>query len=88
MTNRLDTLKQVESILNERTNIHGELENSFPQMATMWNAYLKGRDATPADTCVMMALLKIIRFRENPEHADNLIDAIGYLACASEILDK
>jgi hypothetical protein len=37
---------------------------------------------------MMMALFKIARWQMNPNHSDNVVDGIGYLALAGEIQDN
>ena len=40
------------------------------------------------DVAVMMALLKIARISENPQHMDSWVDLAGYAACGGEIAWK
>jgi hypothetical protein len=35
-----------------------------------------------------MTLLKIARIASNPRHADNWVDACGYMACGGEVATK
>jgi hypothetical protein len=37
------------------------------------------------DVAVMLALLKVARIKQNPNHTDNWIDIAGYAACGGEI---
>ena len=37
------------------------------------------------DVAVMMALLKVARIKQNPQHIDNWVDGAGYFACGGEI---
>ena len=49
----------------------------------MWTTY-KGVEFTPHDVPVMLALLKVARIKQNPEHVDNYVDMCGYGALAGE----
>jgi len=52
-------------------------------IADLWSAYLN-YPVSPADTCHMMALLKIARLR-NGKHRDSSVDAAGYLGLGFEV---
>lgn len=83
----LDTAKQY--VTNDRASTHGEPENSFADIAALWNAYfgkrLKSCPIMPYEIGALMALFKIARARGNPSHTDNWIDGAGYLACGGEL---
>ena len=88
MDKRVEILKDVEEIITKsRVDIHGKPENSFPEMAKLWSIYI-GKEITASDVCVMMTLFKVVRLKCNPEHKDNVRDAIGYLACAYEMIEN
>lgn len=78
----LDKAKEI--ITKDRNSTHGEPEDSFSRIAAHWSTYLN-RDITVKDVAIMMTLFKIARADYNPEHSDNWIDAIGYLACGAEL---
>lgn len=71
-------------ITQDRAATHGGAEDSFADVAAMWSVYL-AHPVAPEDVCMMMVLLKAVRFKNNPLHADNSIDAAGYAALAGEI---
>ena len=71
-------------ITQDRAATHGGAEDSFADIAAMWSIYL-GHPVGPEDVAMMMVLLKVVRFKNNPQHADNPIDAVGYSALAGEI---
>lgn len=88
----LDAVKQ--TICNDRQDVHGNPEDTHALIAEFWNSYLLGRtfglqgsadNLSPQDVAVMMVLFKIARHAANPNHFDNLHDAIGYAAIAAEI---
>lgn len=85
---RDEILRVVEQIIcNDRQDVHGNPENTFELIATYWQTYLRTH-ITDADVAVLMALFKIARLQTNPQHRDNILDGIGYLAIAGELIDK
>lgn len=78
----LNTAK--EAVTKDRNDTHGNPEDTFADIASLWSAYL-GEQIQPYDVCNMMALLKIARAKQNPKHDDNWIDIAGYAACGAEV---
>ena len=74
-------------ITQDRAKTHGGAEDSFADIAAMWSVYLE-HPVGPEDVCMMMVLLKAVRFKNNPQHVDNPIDAAGYAALAGEIATR
>ena len=68
---------------------YGTPEDSFQKIGTFWTAYLNCAVKIDAeDVAAMMALLKIARISENPQHMDSWVDLAGYAACGGEITGK
>ena len=70
--------------------VHGEKHLNVSNIARFWNAYLETRGNVNAplnkfEVCLMMTLLKIARTQSGTNNADDLLDAIGYLAMAHEM---
>ena len=85
-TTRQQVLNEASRIVMvDRTATHGNPEYSFKAIADLWNGYLGTDKIKPHDVGAMMMLLKVARFKGNPHHLDNMIDAAGYAACAAEI---
>jgi hypothetical protein len=83
--NRTEILKTAnEYITKDRQATHGNAEDNFKNIARLWSAYTE-LPITPQDVAMMMALLKVARFKGNPSHTDNAIDLCGYAALAGEI---
>lgn len=87
----LDTAMEV--ICKQRQTVHGSAENSFHLVAQYWSDFLSKSTGqfvvlNPAEVGVMMTLFKIARWQMNPNHSDNVVDGIGYLALAGEIQDN
>lgn len=89
---RQDYLKEAEHIIcRQRQDVHGKPENTFLLIAEYWSVYLSKECDQPviitdADVAVMMALLKIARLQNNMHNEDNILDGIGYLALAGELI--
>ena len=76
-------------ILDNRKADYGNPRDMFALIANYWNTYLEshqktGGDLAASDVAEMMTLFKIARAThgENAKTADDLIDAVGYMAFA------
>lgn len=78
----LDAARQAVTV--DRAATHGNAEDGFALIASLWGAYL-GDEIGTADVASMMVLLKVARIQSNPAHADNWVDVAGYAACGGEI---
>jgi len=90
MPSRTEILEKVAEIVSgEREDTYGGPEDSFRLIAELWATYLsRGGDTiriSPEDVAAMMALLKIARLSQAPDHLDSWIDLAGYAACGGEI---
>ena len=76
-------------VCGKREHDYGTPEDSFQKIGTFWTAYLNYAVKIDAeDVAAMMALLKIARISENPQHMDSWVDGCGYFACGGEIAGK
>ena len=80
-------------VCGQREQDYGTPEDSFNIIADLWAVYLKGCGVSidfleSHDVAIMMALLKIARISENPQHMDSWVDGCGYFACGGEIAGK
>ena len=71
-------------VCGHREQDYGTPEDGFSRIAEFWATY-KGVEFGPVDVAIMMALLKIARISENPQHMDSWVDGCGYFACGGEI---
>lgn len=78
----LDTAKTL--INNDRAVTYGDAHKMHEVIAEMWSAIL-GVEISATQVALMMAALKLARAASNPNHADNFIDAAGYIALAGEM---
>jgi hypothetical protein len=69
-----------KEIIAQRKEQYG---NNFPLIAKLWENYCENvrddSEFTPKDVSMMMALMKISRLANSPDHADSLIDLINYM---------
>lgn len=80
-------LDEVSKIVCEGAKHYNVAENSYSDIAKMWGVYLK-REITSVDVCMLMALLKVVRTRNNPKRTDSLVDLAGYAAGAFEEINS
>lgn len=78
----LDTAKHY--VLKDRNATHGDPEDNFGRIAELWAAY-KRVPFNAIDVAAMMALMKVARIAQSPEHRDSWIDLAGYAACGAGI---
>lgn len=78
-------IEALRVINGERQDTYGNPEDCFIDIAGLWSVY-SGHHFTDVDVAIMMALLKIARMKGGLTHRDNFVDAIGYLALASDIV--
>lgn len=78
----LDTAKHY--VLKDRNETHGDPEDNFGRIAELWTAY-KRVTFNATDVAAMMALMKVARIAQSPEHRDSWIDLAGYAACGAGI---
>jgi len=93
-------MSEIETVCEEAQRIvYGDREKTydhparnFERTALLWNAYLKAKhpdinvEIGVHDVAWMMCMLKVAREIHQHKH-DNLVDAIGYIACSAKIID-
>ena len=70
-------LDKAKEAVYERPDDHGEPEDSFDKIASMWTAYLD-TEVTASDAANLMVLLNVARNAEGQYNDDNWIDIAGY----------
>ena len=87
---RTRVLSEAEKcVCGQREQDYGTPEDSFEMIGKLWTVYLDYATKIDAhDVAAMMALLKIARISENPQHMDSWVDLAGYAACGGEIAGK
>lgn len=81
---RTETLRLAEQAVADREKTYGTPQENFARIALLWRAQF-GWDVKPADVAQAMVLMKLARER-NGHRDDNLVDAAGYAALASEVV--
>lgn len=77
----LDEAKDI--IYGDREKDYGTVTDNFTKIAKIWSAIID-KEVTPVQVGLMMAGLKIARQCFKDKH-DNLVDAIGYIACIDKM---
>lgn len=70
-------LERAYEAVQQRGKRYGDSRSHHALTAKLWSAYL-GREVTPVEVCICMALDKIARQRHDPGYADNYDDLAGY----------
>lgn len=83
--NRTDILTTANELINgERDYVYGSPQENFERISALWSVVLQHK-VYPQQAAVMMALVKIARLVNSPDHLDSYLDSCGYLAIAGEI---
>lgn len=86
--NRRQILEQaIQCVCHDRQDQHGNPENTFAVIASLWNAYIEAKEGMleEKDVAQMMVLFKIARSVCGSVKDDDYIDAAGYSALAAEL---
>lgn len=71
--------QELDAILKERQDVHGDAEDNFARIGKMWAIILELDKPIPAwKVALMMDSFKTIRCLANPNHKDNWLDKQGY----------
>ncbi len=98
--NREDFVKALSAaVLTDRRVNYGPPERNFDAIASLWGAYRHhkqqaciakdddlGQYFDAEDVAIMMALVKVARLIQTPNHIDSWVDIAGYAACGAEIV--
>ena len=86
--NRDEILTSAGNLINgERDATYGEPLINHQRIAVLWQVVL-GTEISPAEVAICMALVKIARLVQTPDHEDSYIDLVGYAAIAGEVAAK
>lgn len=78
----LDTAKKLTSGSRGRT--YGDAKDDFGRTAVMWSQVF-GIPVTASEVAICLALVKVSRLVQTPNHEDSWVDACGYMALGGEI---
>lgn len=89
--NRAELLTAALDAVNARPKAYGPPERNFDRIALLWSDHTVNRYGAgvglkfdAVDVACMMALMKIARLEETPDHLDSWTDLAGYAACGAE----
>jgi hypothetical protein len=77
-------LDKAEEAVYERPEAHGDPEDSFDRIASMWSGYLDTQ-IEASDVANLMVLLKVARNAEGQYLEDNWVDIAGYAECGARL---
>jgi hypothetical protein len=80
-----DVLNEAHDILLQRENKYGEFHITSYRTASLQTLIHEER-RTPEQWCLDMVATKLARIYQSPNHLDNYIDAICYLAEAAALV--
>lgn len=76
--------KAAQLTLGDRQQAYGSPKDNHQRIADLWSTYLK-TPITAQDAAICMALVKVARLMQTPDHLDSFIDLAAYAAIAGEI---
>lgn len=86
--NRDETLQTAMDTINgSRAAIYGDAKIGFARIAKLWEQVLD-TDIDPDQVAMCMALVKIARLVETPDHADSWVDIAGYAALGAGVASE
>ena len=84
-------LRALEVINGERQQSYGDPEDSFEEIAWVWNWWLGEKSSAPItsqDVAMMMTAMKLAREKNGAGKTDNVADACGYLGLYEDIREE
>lgn len=83
-----DLLAEASCLINgSRNEQYGSYEENWTRLGELWGIILEIETIPPHLVGVMLATMKLSRIISNPEHMDNYVDALAYIAGAGAIID-
>ena len=76
----------VDATLAQRGEAYGHPLPNHLRISRLWSVVL-GVDVTPAQAALCMALVKVSRLVQTPDHADSIHDLAGYAEVYRQIID-
>jgi hypothetical protein len=68
----------------DRNKNYGSPLTNHTRIAALWSVWLE-TPVTPAQAAMCLALVKVARLIETPDHLDSFIDGAAYFSIAGEI---
>ena len=79
-------LSDVISTIHERGAVYGHPYYNHKRISELWSAYLD-HPISPSQAALCMALVKVSRLSETPDHEDSIKDFIAYGSVYKTVLD-
>ena len=79
-------LADVASTIHERGAVYGHPYYNHKRISELWSAYLD-HPISPSQAALCMALVKVSRLTETPDHEDSIKDFIAYGSVYKTVLD-
>ena len=77
----------IAGLLAVRGSAYGSPLVNHQRIADLWSAYLR-TEIKPEQAAMMMALLKVARLIQSPDHADSIHDLAGYVEVYRQIINE
>ena len=85
---RGDILKEASRLTHgDRNKNYGDPFTNHQRIAALWSVYLE-TPISPDQAAIMLALVKVARLIETPDHLDSFIDGAAYFGIAGEIATR
>ena len=86
MTKTEDLFNEVITTIQQRGSVYGHPYYNHQRIAGLWSAYLD-HPITAHQVALCMALVKVSRLTESPDHYDSVKDFIAYGAIYRTVLE-
>jgi hypothetical protein len=86
MTNTEDLFNEVITTIQQRGSVYGHPYYNHQRIAGLWSAYLD-HPITAHQAALCMALVKVSRLTETPDHYDSVKDFIAYGSIYRTVLE-
>jgi len=84
--NRGEILKEADRLTHgDRNKNYGTPLTNHQRIAALWSVWLQ-QEITPAQAAMCLALVKVARLIETPDHEDSPVDLAAYAAIYGEIV--
>lgn len=84
-----DLLAEASCLINgTRNEQYGDYEDNWIRIGELWGTLLEIEPIPPHMVGVMLATMKLSRIVSNPNHMDNYIDALAYLAGSGSLASE
>ena len=79
-------LANVVDLVHTRGSVYGHPYTNHKRISELWSAYLD-HPISPSQAALCMALVKVSRLTESPNHEDSIKDAIAYISIYKTVLE-